>query len=50
MGGAGYGVDVQLGEAGGQLLREHAVAHAPARHGVGLGETIGNDRPFSHTG
>ena len=48
--GAGYAVGYQARHRLDQLERHDAVAHAPARHGVGLGEAVQDDAALAHVG
>ena len=49
-GGAGVGVGHQASDVRGEIRAHDAVAHAPAGHGVGLGEAVKNDGTFLHAG
>src|SRR5208337_998859 len=49
-GGAGVGVGHQASHVRGQIGAHDAVAHAPAGHGIGLGEAIENNGALLHAG
>ena len=49
-GGAGIGVRHQAGHVGGKIGTHDAVSHAPPGHGVGLGESVEQDRTLLHSG